>query len=72
MKTLKAIRRGMGYVPGYGPHPGTGVLIFLVVIGALAGIDKGLLGITIGAGASLLIFGPMYLSGAYGRGKESE
>jgi hypothetical protein len=62
VKTLKAIYRGIGYVEGYGSHPGTPFLLILLMAGLLAG---GFVGVLIMA----IFVVPIYLIGAYDRGK---
>ena len=61
MKTLTRIARGLRWSERYGSHPGTPVICVLVALGAIAG---GVLG----AGIMMLVFGPLYLYGAYERG----
>ncbi len=68
---IRAIVYGCGYVPGYGSHPGTGVLVAFVIMGAIAGAHAGWRGAVFGAGAMLGVFGPMYLWGAHDRGMGS-
>jgi len=65
VKTVKAILRGISYVEGYGEHPGTIILVWLVLLGAIAGGWMGAL-------IMLLVFGPLYLWGAYDRGRERQ
>jgi hypothetical protein len=72
MKTLKHIIRGCGRIEGYGKHTGTGWLIASVLIGALLGTGSTSRGPLVGAGAALLIFGPVYLLGAHERAVEAE
>ena len=72
MKTLKHIWRGCGYLPDYGDHPGTPVLFLLIVLGVLVGASNGFYGAVMGAGVMALIFGPVYLIGAYQRSKDSK
>lgn len=63
--------RGCGELPGYGGHPGSAFLGFLVVVGAFAGAQRGSwLGAALGAGAMIAVFGPMYLRGAYERARD--
>jgi hypothetical protein len=70
---LRQIIRGCGYVDGYGSHPGTGILIALVVMGGIAGAQgAGWRGFLFGACMMLLIFGPIYLFGAYDRGRPNQ
>lgn len=64
--------RGCGYLPTCGSHPGTGILIILILCGGLAGADKGICGVFFGAGLMTLCFGPIYLYGAYDRAKYEE
>ena len=72
MKWLHHTVRGCGYVDGYGDHPGTIVLLAFVLMGAAAGAQAGWRGAVFGAVAMLVVFGPMYLWGAYERSRESE
>jgi hypothetical protein len=64
--------RGCGYVEGYGEHPGTIALLAFALMGAAAGARTGWRGAVFGAVAMLAVFGPMYLSGAYERSRDSE
>lgn len=67
---FKNFMKGCGYVPGYGHHPGTGFLVFLLVAGAVVGSERGsLLSTAVGFGAVLIVFGPIYVLGAISRGK---
>lgn len=67
MKTLKHIIRGCGYLPHCGEHSGTIPLVFLVLLGIIAGANGGLKGALYGGATMLLIFGSFYLVGAYER-----
>jgi len=69
---LKHIVRGCGALPHCGSHPGTGFLMMLALMGAMAGTRGGWLGAMLGAGAMLAFGGPIYLCGAYQRSKEEE
>lgn len=40
LNIIRRIIKGCGYLPGYGTHPGTSVVISLALIGALAGITS--------------------------------
>lgn len=60
---IRAIIRGMGYVEGYGDHPGTVPLIFFLLLGLVASRSW------VGPAIMGLAFGPFYLWGAYERGK---
>lgn len=71
-KVISRIIKGCGYVEGYGNHPGTAMVIFLIFVGAIAGLDRGVIGACIGASLMALVFGPMYLYGAYSRGKSKQ
>lgn len=48
-------------------HPGTVVLLWMVMLGALAGIERGGLWPLYGALIMLSVFGPIYVIGAYNR-----
>jgi hypothetical protein len=71
-KLFKDMIRGMGYLPGYGYHPGTFVLVFLTISGGLAGIDRdpSFIGFLFGSAAMLTIFLPVYLHGAISRSRD--
>jgi hypothetical protein len=70
MKLLKHTINGCRDLPGFGPHPGTGVLLIVILVGGLAGVDKGgVNGFIGGAAFSFLMTMPLYLHGAYSRGK---
>ena len=62
---MRRILRGLSYSEHCGSHPGTPVIAALVILGAVAG------GI---AGASIMaaVFGPLYLYGAYERGRYAD
>lgn len=59
---MRAIIRGMR------GHPGTAILLWLVILGFVAGLRDGevLRGLA-GAGLMLACYGPFYLLGAYER-----
>lgn len=61
--------KGLGYLDGYGHHPGTEVLLFLIFLGAIAGSQEGITGIFIGAAIMFILFGGIYFYGAYERGR---
>jgi hypothetical protein len=69
MAVLRAVIRGCGDVPGYGPHPGAPVLLMLVIMGFVAGLARGFLGALIGAAVMAVLFGVPFLFGAYDRGR---
>jgi hypothetical protein len=62
--------QGCGYLEGYGYHPGSGFVAFLIALGAAAGAEGGWIASLIGAGAMSATFGLLYLVGAYGRAKD--
>lgn len=62
-RILLCILLGLQDLPRYGDHPGTPIIVWLLVIGALAGGWIGAL--LMGA-----VFGPIYLIGAYDRGND--
>ena len=66
---IRRIARGLRESPEYGPHPGTPVMVGMIILGMAAGIDRGVWGATAGGCAMALIFGPLYLYGAWERGK---
>jgi hypothetical protein len=59
-------------IAGCGSHPGTGVLVFFVLMGVISGLQRGdwEAGL-IGGGVMLAFFGPIYLYGAYDRAKSA-
>lgn len=70
MRVFKRIYNGCRDIEGYGPHPGTMILVGYIIAAGLAATDKGgwngfLGGMAIGAAC----LGPFYLWGAYSRGK---
>jgi len=60
-RILIAIWRGL-WSDRYGPHPGMLALVGLLLLGLVAGSWLGL-------GIMAAVFGPLYLIGAYERGK---
>lgn len=70
---LSAIIAGCGTMPHVGAHPGTGPAIFLIAVTAAAGAQgAGWRGAVIGGTIALLVYGPMYLAGAYSRARVSD
>jgi hypothetical protein len=67
MKNLKHMIRGMGYLEGYGHHPGNMLLLAILLIGGISGIDGGLRGFF--GGMAIIAMGilPMYFHGCYVR-----
>lgn len=41
LKLFRHIRRGAGYLEGYGDHPGTGTMLFMLLMCGLAGAQRG-------------------------------
>jgi|LakMenEpi03Aug12_release.lakeMendotaPanAssembly.Ray.scaffolds.fasta_scaffold515807_1 hypothetical protein len=66
---INILIKGAQYSEKYGSHPGTPILIFFVTVGALAGLDKGIYGVCLGAGTMLVWFGSLWLVGCWHRGK---
>lgn len=64
---MKLIWRGLGTLPGMGPHPGIPYAVLLILMGAAAGADKGhaIGGATVMAAWVL----PALFLGAYSRAK---
>ncbi|WP_234055164.1 MULTISPECIES: hypothetical protein, partial [unclassified Xanthobacter] len=54
LRILRQVNRGMGWLPDYGRHPGTGLLVALTGAGALAGARGGWEGALAGAALVLL------------------
>lgn len=70
MKLLKHCIRGCRDLEGYGPHPGTDMLLIIILIGGLAGVDKGGINGFIGGSLFALVMTlPLYLHGAYTRSR---
>lgn len=67
---LRCTWLGLTNLPGYGYHPGTPALLLMVISGALIAGERDWRNGVIAAGATLLVFGPIYLAGAYQRGDE--
>jgi hypothetical protein len=67
---LHKIKLGLSDLPGYGPHPGTVIVLVLIAFGGFGGADleHSLLGGLMGMLIMTACFGPLYLLGAYGRG----
>lgn len=66
---IRYILSGLRNLPGYGPHPGTSILMAFVVLGFASGLRRGLPMGLMGAGVMLVVLGPPYLIGAYDRGR---
>lgn len=72
MKAVKQIIRGCGTLPGVGAHPGTGMFLFFIGLGAVEGSRNGLAGVVMGAGFMFVFIGAIYFWGAYERAKISD
>ena len=70
MKLIKDIIQGAKDLPGFGPHPGTGIMIALVIAGGLAGLERGLGGFLFGAAFMSLWIVPMWMAGCVGRARD--
>lgn len=55
---------------GLDDHPGTQYMVFMTIICALGGAQRGGLGWLFGAGVWLIVFGPLYLWGAHNGGRD--
>lgn len=62
--------KGCKYLPEYGYHPGTVMFVSFTVLGAIMGASGGWIGALIGGSITFTIFGVLYFSGAYDRGKK--
>lgn len=62
--------QGCGYLDGYGYHPGSCFVAFLIALGAAAGAEGGGAGSLSGAVVMAATFGSLYLVGAYERAKD--
>jgi hypothetical protein len=67
MKVIRQIIRGCGTLPHVGSHPGTAILVMFVVFGPLCVTSAGPAAMAMDAGLMILMFGPIYLWGAYDR-----
>lgn len=71
MKLIKDIIQGAGYLEGYGEHPGTSMLIVLVLCGGLAGASSGgLAGFFGGSIVMVLCMFPLWVIGCVGRARD--
>lgn len=70
---IKDAIRGSGWLPHVGSHPGTGIVLALVLLTAAAGASaSGFIGLLGGAAIGLLFYGPIYLIGAADRARCSD
>ena len=73
MNIFRHIIRGAGYLEGYGTHPGTEVVCIFILVGGLAGIEKGgLFGFIGGCIFASIFFLPLYIVGCIDRSKECD
>lgn len=73
MKHVKQAIRGTGYLPHVGAHPGTEIVILLILLTAfVSAAHAGVLGFIAGFFFSAVIYGPIYLIGAYDRARLSD
>ena len=73
MSALARIVRGLGTLPGYGPHPGVPVVALLIATGTLAtAIDGGWVGAVVGAFGMAAWSVPLLLYGAWDRARDAE
>jgi hypothetical protein len=69
LKFFRHVRRGAGYLEGYGEHPGTLYLFAFILMGGLAGARGGIWGFLGGAAPMALFMVPIYISGCVSRSK---
>lgn len=72
MNWLRQVIRGCGTLPHVGEHPGTGMLLIFILMGAAAGANGGLRGCIGGAAFMALFMVPIYLWGAFERAQDSD
>jgi hypothetical protein len=72
MKALRQIIRGCTTLPHVGEHPGTGIVLMLILSGGAAGWRNGLPGVLVGAGIMAAGMIPIYLCGAHSRAELSD
>jgi hypothetical protein len=71
MNILRHAVRGCTDLPGYGPHPGTKVLLIYMIFAGFAGTDKGgINGFVGGMLIAMACLGPFYLIGAVSRSRD--
>jgi len=69
MKIFKDILQGATDLPGYGPHPGTGIMLVLLFMGGIAGSGGGWTGFFGGAAFMALFVVPMWCVGCIDRAR---
>jgi hypothetical protein len=69
LQILRHILKGSRYHPTVGSHPGTPILIFFCLLGSIAATSDEFswLRALLGALGMLIVFGPIWLVGAYER-----
>jgi hypothetical protein len=72
IKIIRQILRGCGNLPCAGEHPGTTMLLGLIIIGLVAGSKNGFWGVVVGGAVMAIGIGPIYLFGAYDRANLSD
>lgn len=73
IKFFKRIWRGSGYLEGYGHHPGTSIVLIMLLASGLAGVEKGgLRGFIGGAIIGAICILPLYIIGCIDRAKGYE
>jgi hypothetical protein len=69
MKILQRIYKGACYSDKYGEHPGWPFVIFLPLLGLVAGSQNGLSGAFFGFAFFAVLLVPLFLIGCWERGK---
>jgi len=69
MKFIKRLIRGARYSEKYGHHPGTEMLVAILVCGAIAGLRHGIWGALAGFFLAAVFAVPLWLIGCWERGE---
>jgi len=69
VKFIKRLYKGACYSNKYGSHPGLPFMVFLPLLGAVAGSEHGPMDALYGFLFMFFAFFPFFLMGCYGRGK---
>jgi hypothetical protein len=69
MKFIRDIIQGAKDLPGYGPHPGNGMVVLLIILGGIAGLHGGWEGFIGGAAFMALFMVPMWAIGCIDRAR---
>ncbi|WP_156883392.1 hypothetical protein [Salipiger mucosus] len=70
MKNLfKDIRRGSGYLPEYGTHPGVWFAVVMTLITGIVGFERGVGGGLIGLAVGAVVYGSIFIVGAISRAR---